>query len=115
MKAVTPETETVQVAGPPVENTRQELSTHGIKTVYYNVHHPVTANATDSNLVPIADEVAAKDRQLVVLGTVDVPSLLAFVHAFEAYGFTPKMFIASSGRTGVRGSCTTSPRPMRRR
>jgi branched-chain amino acid transport system substrate-binding protein len=84
-------------ADPPVENTEQELSAHGIKTVYYNNAHPVTANATDSNLIPVADKVAAKDPQLVVLGTVDVPSLLAFVHAFQVRGFTPKIFIASSG------------------
>jgi branched-chain amino acid transport system substrate-binding protein len=41
--------------------------------------------------------VAAKNPQLVVLGTVDVPSLLAFVHEFQVRGFTPKIFIASSG------------------
>jgi branched-chain amino acid transport system substrate-binding protein len=32
-----------------------------------------------------------------VLGTVDVPSLLAFVNAFKAKGYTPKIMIASSG------------------
>jgi branched-chain amino acid transport system substrate-binding protein len=84
-------------ADPPVENTEQELSTHGIRTVYYNAHNPVTANASDSNLAPVADRVAAKNPQLVVLGTVDVPSLLAFVHEFQVRGFTPKIFIASSG------------------
>ncbi|HEY2128539.1 MAG TPA: ABC transporter substrate-binding protein [Streptosporangiaceae bacterium] len=84
-------------ADPPVENTEQTLSKRGIKTVYYNVHNPVTANASDSNLASVADRVAAKDPQLVVLGTVDVPSLLAFVHAFQVRGFTPKIFIASSG------------------
>ncbi len=84
-------------ADPPVMNTEQALSTHGIKTVYYNVHHPVTANATDSNIAPVADAVAAHNPQLVVLGTVDVPSLLAFAHAFQVRGFTPKIMIASSG------------------
>ena len=84
-------------ADPPVMNTEQTLSTHGIKTVYYNVHHPVTANATDSNIAPVADAVAAHNPQLVVLGTVDVPSLLAFAHAFQVRGFTPKIMIASSG------------------
>ncbi len=32
-----------------------------------------------------------------MLGTVDVPSLLAFVNAFRAKNFTPKIIIASSG------------------
>jgi branched-chain amino acid transport system substrate-binding protein len=84
-------------ADPPVEATERELSTHGIRTVYYNVHHPVTANASDSDLVPVANAVAARDPQAVILGTVDLPSLLAFVHAFQARHFTPRIFIASSG------------------
>ncbi len=84
-------------ADPPVENTEQELSAHGIRTVYYNARNPVTANASDSNLAPVADAVAAKDPQLVVLGTVDVPGLLAFVHAFQVRNYTPKILIASSG------------------
>jgi branched-chain amino acid transport system substrate-binding protein len=84
-------------ADPPVQNTEATLSAHGIKTVYYNNAHPVTANATDSNIAPIADAVVAKNPQLVVLGTVDVPSLLAFVHEFQLRGFTPKIMIASSG------------------
>jgi branched-chain amino acid transport system substrate-binding protein len=84
-------------ADPPVENTERKLSAHGIRTVYYNVHHPVTANASDSNVVPVANQVAAKDPQVVVLGTVDLPSLLAFVQAFQVRNFTPRIFIASSG------------------
>ena len=84
-------------ADPPVMATEKTLSAHGIKTVYYNGNNPVTPNATDSNLTPIADAVAAKNPQLVVLGTVDVPSLLAFVKAFQAQHFTPKIMIASSG------------------
>jgi branched-chain amino acid transport system substrate-binding protein len=84
-------------ADPPVENTEQELAAHGIKTVYYNVHHPVTANANDSDLFPVADAVAAKNPQVVVLGTAGLPSMLAFVHAFQAQHFTPKIFIASAG------------------
>jgi branched-chain amino acid transport system substrate-binding protein len=84
-------------ADPPVIATEKTLSAHGIKTVYDNGNNPVTPNATDSNLAPIANAVAAKNPQLVVLGTVDVPSLLAFVKAFQADHFTPKIMIASSG------------------
>ena len=63
----------------------------------HNLATAPTPNATDSNLIPMANKVAALHPQLVVLGTVDVPSLLAFVNAFKAKGFTPKIMIASSG------------------
>jgi len=85
-------------ADPPVQATEAFLSKHGVHTVYATIpSKAVTPNATDSNLTPIADRVAAAHPQLVVLGTVDVPSLLAFVNAFKAKGFTPKIMIASSG------------------
>jgi branched-chain amino acid transport system substrate-binding protein len=85
-------------ADPPVVATQAFLSKHGVHTVYAtNPVHAVTPNATDSNLTSIADAVAAAHPQLVVLGTVDVPSLLAFVTAFRNKGFTPKIMIASSG------------------
>jgi branched-chain amino acid transport system substrate-binding protein len=85
-------------ADPPVVATEKYLSAHGVHTVYAtDVQHAVTPNATDSNLIPIANAVAAAHPQLVVLGTVDVPSLLAFVNAFRAKNFTPKILIASSG------------------
>jgi branched-chain amino acid transport system substrate-binding protein len=83
-------------ADPPVQRAHDILRQHGISTVYYS-NNPVTPNATYSNLVPIADAVAAKNPQVVVLGTVDLPSLLAFIHEFEARHFTPKIMIASSG------------------
>ncbi|HUY52216.1 MAG TPA: amino acid ABC transporter substrate-binding protein [Streptosporangiaceae bacterium] len=83
-------------ADPPVQTAAAKLHAGGIKTVYYS-NSPVTPNATDSNLTPIADAVAAKNPQMVVLGTIDVPSLLAFIHAFEAAHFTPNIMIASSG------------------
>jgi branched-chain amino acid transport system substrate-binding protein len=85
-------------ADPPVEATKTTLSAHGIKTVYAtDPNHAVTPNATDSNLTSIANAVAAKKPQLVVLGSVDVPSLLAFVKAFQAAQYTPQIMIASSG------------------
>jgi branched-chain amino acid transport system substrate-binding protein len=85
-------------ADPPVETAETILHRGGIKTVYAtDPKHAPTPNATDSNLVPIAHAVAAKNPQLVVLGTVDVPSLLTFMRVFEADHFTPKIMIASSG------------------
>jgi branched-chain amino acid transport system substrate-binding protein len=85
-------------ADPPVETAETILHRGGIKTVYATEpKHAPTPNATDSNLIPIAHDVAAKNPQLVVLGTVDVPSLLTFMRTFEADHFTPKIMIASSG------------------
>jgi len=85
-------------ADPPVKATETYLSQHGVHTVYAtDPKKAVTPNATDSNLTPIANAVAAAHPELVVLGTVDVPSLLAFVKAFQAKNFTPKIMIASSG------------------
>lgn len=83
-------------ADPPVTTAAGILAHGGVKTVYYS-HHPVTPNATDSNLVPIANQVAARNPQVVVLGTIDVPSLLTFIRTFEADHFTPKIMIAASG------------------
>ncbi len=83
-------------ADPPVQKAASLLSAGGVKTVYYS-HKPVTANANDANLVPIAHAVAAAHPDLVVLGTVDVPSLLTFIRTFQQDHFTPKIMIASSG------------------
>ncbi len=82
-------------ADPPVQRAQHLLAAGGITTVYS--HPPVTPNQTDSNLTSIANAVAARNPQIVVLGTIDVPSLLAFMHAFQADHFTPKIMIASSG------------------
>jgi branched-chain amino acid transport system substrate-binding protein len=85
-------------ADPPVSATETTLSSHGIKTVYsISPSKAPTPNATDSNLISMADAVAAKHPQLVVLGSVDVPSLLAFVKAFQNKNYTPQIMIASSG------------------
>jgi ABC-type branched-subunit amino acid transport system substrate-binding protein len=55
--------------------------------------HPITQH----DLAPFADAVAAKHPQIVVLGSVDVPTVLTFIHVFQARKFTPEMFIAASG------------------
>jgi branched-chain amino acid transport system substrate-binding protein len=78
-------------ADPPVQRAQQILQAHGVHTVY--PAQPITA----SNLVPFADAVAAKNPQLVVLGSVDVPTVLAFIHEWEIKKFYPEMFIATSG------------------
>lgn len=79
-------------ADPPVLRAKSILEGAGITTVYQ--HAPLNPAA---NLTPVANAVAASGAQIVVLGSVDVPTVLAFVHAFEAARYTPKMFLAASG------------------
>jgi branched-chain amino acid transport system substrate-binding protein len=79
-------------ADPPVKTAQAILEGAGIKTVYQ--HAPINPA---TNLTPFANAVAASGAQIVVLGSVDVPTVLAFVRAFEAAHYTPKMFLAASG------------------
>ena len=64
----------------------------GIKTVYNQVFPSETTDYT-----PLADAVAASKAQAVVLGSVDVPTVAAFMQAFEQAHYTPKVFIATGG------------------
>ena len=64
----------------------------GIKTAYYSVFPSETTDYT-----PIADAVAAAKAQVVVLGSVDVPTVSSFMQAFEQARYTPKVFIATGG------------------
>jgi branched-chain amino acid transport system substrate-binding protein len=79
-------------ADPPVLTAKGLLEAAGVKTVYQ--HAPINPA---TNLTPYANAVAASGAQVVVLGSVDVPTVLAFIHAFEAAHYTPKMFLAASG------------------
>ena len=83
-------------ADPPVTATEAYLSQHGVKTVYpANENNPANTNAQIKNE---AVAVANKAPQIVVIGSVDLPSLLIFVHAFQAHqNYTPKVMIAASG------------------
>jgi branched-chain amino acid transport system substrate-binding protein len=77
---------------PVVDKARALLKSSGIKEVYYNVF---PAEVTD--FTSIADAVAAKKPQAVVLGSVDIPTVSAFMQAFEQAHYTPKVFIATAG------------------
>ncbi len=81
-------------ADPPVQATQAALAGHGIKTVFSNSANPVNPGPA---LTRVANKVAADHPDLVVLGSVDLPSLLVFVHAFQAANYTPKILIAASG------------------
>ena len=77
---------------PQLTTIEGTLSKAGIKQVYNKVF---PAEVTD--FTPIADAVAAAKPQVVVLGSTDVPTVSAFMQAFEQSGFTPKVFIATGG------------------
>ena len=50
-----------------------------------------------TDYTPIASQVAATHADVVVLGSVDVPTVSAFVHAFIQQHYNPKAFIATAG------------------
>jgi branched-chain amino acid transport system substrate-binding protein len=77
---------------PVVDVAQKLIAGHGIKVVYNKVF---PAEATD--YTAIADAVVATKPQAVVLGSVDVPTVSAFMQAFEQAHFTPKVFVATAG------------------
>ena len=79
-------------ADPPVQLAEQKLSALGVKTVYSNVFP-----AEPSSYTPQADNVAGKNPDVVILGSTDVPTVAAFMKAFETNHYTPKWFVAASG------------------
>jgi branched-chain amino acid transport system substrate-binding protein len=79
-------------ADPPVQLAQQELSKLGVKTVYSKIFPEEVADYKAP-----ADQVAASGAQLVVLGSTDVPTVSAFMQAFEQQHYTPKLFIAAAG------------------
>ena len=88
-------------ADPPVQLAQVELQKLGVQTVYSKIF-PEEVPAYKAP----ADDVAATGAQLVVLGSTDVPTVEAFMQAFEQQHYTPKMFIAAAGPD--QGSAFTS-------
>ena len=77
---------------PQLPVARKILQKAGIKTVYSAVFPAETVDYT-----PIATAVAAKQAQAVLLGSVDVPTVSAFIQAFAQQHYNPKVFIATAG------------------
>jgi branched-chain amino acid transport system substrate-binding protein len=77
---------------PPVQLAQKELAALGVKTVYSNIFPEEVADYKAP-----ADQVAATGAQVVVLGSTDVPTVSAFMQAFEQQHYNPKMFIAAAG------------------
>ena len=79
-------------ADPPVQLAQTLLSKLGVKTVYSQIF-PEEVPAYKAP----ADQVAATRADVVVLGSTDVPTVAAFMQAFEQQHYTPKLFIAAAG------------------
>ncbi|MBV9802650.1 MAG: ABC transporter substrate-binding protein, partial [Solirubrobacterales bacterium] len=77
---------------PQIPLAQKIMSAAGVKTVYSKVF---PAEVTD--YAPIASAVASAKADVVVLGSVDVPTASAFVHAFIQQHYNPKAFIATAG------------------
>jgi branched-chain amino acid transport system substrate-binding protein len=77
---------------PQIPLAQKIMQAAGIKTVYNKVF---PAEVTD--YTPIATAVASSKAEAVVLGSVDVPTVSAFVHAFIQQHYNPKSFIATAG------------------
>ncbi|HEY2313067.1 MAG TPA: amino acid ABC transporter substrate-binding protein [Streptosporangiaceae bacterium] len=68
------------------------LQTAGISTSYSKVFP-----AEVPDYLPTANLVAGKKPQMVILGSVDVPTVASFVHAFEQQHYSPKLLLATAG------------------
>jgi branched-chain amino acid transport system substrate-binding protein len=88
-------------ATPQVQRTQSALQALGVRTAYSKIF-PEEVTAYKSP----ADNVAATGAQAVVLGSVDVPTVSAFMTAFEQQHYNPKIFIAAAGPD--QGSAFTS-------
>jgi len=79
-------------ADPPVQVAQQKLQALGVKTVYSKIFP-----AENASYKPAADQVANTGAQAVLLGSTDVPTVSAFMQAFEQQHYNPKMFICAAG------------------
>ena len=77
---------------PQIPAAQKILQAAGVKTVYNKV---IPTEVTD--YTAIAGQVAATHAEAMVLGSVDVPTVSAFVHAFIQQHYNPKAFIATAG------------------
>jgi branched-chain amino acid transport system substrate-binding protein len=79
-------------ADPMTETAQAILQKAGVKTVYSKVFP-----AENPDYKAGADAVAATNAQMVIVGSVDVPTVTAFIQAFEQQHYNPKIFAASAG------------------
>jgi len=77
---------------PQIPEARSILKSVGVKTVYSKVFPMEVADYT-----PVAGQVASTHADAFVLGSVDVPTVSAFIHSFIQQHYNPKLFIATAG------------------
>jgi branched-chain amino acid transport system substrate-binding protein len=77
---------------PQLPLAQKILQSAGIKILYNKVF---PAEVTD--YAPIATSVASTKAQAFLLGSVDVPTVSAFIHTFIQQHYSPKAFIATAG------------------
>jgi len=77
---------------PQIPVAQHILQAAGVKTLSSTVF---PSEVTD--FTPIASKLASADADIVVLGSVDVPTVSSFVHAFIQQHYNPKIFIATAG------------------
>jgi branched-chain amino acid transport system substrate-binding protein len=82
-------------ADPPVVVLQHILQKAGVKTVYSKIF-PAEVSAYKG----FADQVAATHAQMVVLGSPDIPTVAAFMRAFEQQHYVPKIFLCAAGPDG---------------
>jgi branched-chain amino acid transport system substrate-binding protein len=83
-------------ADPPVQTAQGILEKAGVTTVYSNASAPYVKTTTAA-LAADADKVAAANPQVVLIGSVDVPTVAAFINEFKRLRFSPHMIIAAAG------------------
>jgi len=83
-------------ADPPVTTAQASLEKAGVTTVYSNASAPYT-DTSPAALAADARQVAAQNPQIVVIGSVDLPTVSAFIDEFKKLRFNPRMLIATSG------------------
>ena len=95
-------------ADPPVITAEGILARAGVTTVYDNSGapgstaqlyepDPKTGVVPPGVLTSAADKIASLRPQIVVIGSVDVPTVSAFINEFKRQHWSPQMLIATSG------------------
>ncbi len=79
-------------ADPMVQHAQAILQAAGVKTVYSKIFP-----AENPDYKAGADQVAALHPDLVLLGSVDVPTVSSFMTAFMTQHYQPKILAASAG------------------
>lgn len=95
-------------ADPPITTIIPRLAAAGVQTVYNNSGQAgstakliepdaKTGLVSPAALKAAADTIAAKHPQVVLIGSVDVPTVSAFINEFRAQHYSPQILLASAG------------------